>query len=92
MEKQFQELTDKIIAEGFVAIWRTSPSGHPYILAGTHQSTDRDINCIHNAIMITHDPDWVVATTWPGQVGHEYMEKDFESTFIQAITQLNSKK
>lgn len=91
MEKQFQELTDKIIAAGFVAIWRTSPSGHPYVLAGTHQ-TDDGINCIHNGIMITHDPDWVVGTTWPGQIGREYMEKDFESTLTQAIAQLNSKK
>lgn len=92
MENQsFEELTSKLIEAGFIAFWRMSPSGHPYVIAGTHQVGD-DIKCIQNAIMITHDPNWVVDTTWPWQGDQEFVEKDFESVLAQAIAQLTSRK
>lgn len=92
IDKQFQELVDKLIAAGFVAYWRTSPSGHHYCVAGTHQTIHGDIKCIQNAVGITNDSGWVVEITWHGQIGLKYPEKDFESMLNKAIELLNTRK
>lgn len=90
MEKQFQELTDKLIEAGFVAYMRAK--GHLYVVAGTHEENCHDIKLLQNAIMITCEPTWEIGTTWPGQVGQEFHPADFDSTLKKAIELLTDRR
>lgn len=92
MNEQFEKLTNELKKAGFVAYCRESPSGHAFIIAGTHELNDLNIKLLQNAIMITCDPTWEVRASWPGQVGQEFQEKDFDSALTKAISLLNSKK
>lgn len=90
MEKQFQELTAKLIEAGFIAYMRTT--GHLYVVAGTHEENCHDIKLLQNAIMITCEPTWEIRTTWSCQVGQEFHPSDFDLTLNKAMELLTERR
>lgn len=90
MEDQFKELTARLQMAGFIAY--CGVTGHLYVLAGTHEEDCDGIKLIQNVIMITCEPNWEIGTTWPGQIGHEFVLPNFESTLEKAMELLTFKK
>lgn len=91
MDNVFADLVHKLQNVGFVAYWRKSPSGHPYVIAGTHE-IGGNIKLIQNAIMITCDPNWLIQITWIENDGQDFVEENFASVVSKSISFLNSRK